>query len=226
MRSICGFLIVNLRLYSQDGVFAISNPIHHVVNTSPTAIQTRSTIFRGRKGGHILKPSSPDPVQATDLATIVAILRKRAEQVEVELPKDEAFYIAYNILPSVRAFELTLNRLRAHSAATGTQITLAFTQQVLKERIEAEAREAVDLILQRKRSEQSGAKQPKIKPHDLPAADRDFVFLLLKTGDRRKVTHVRHVLEVNLRERERETLARRDPYERELERRTKKRKQA
>ena len=56
------------------------------------------------------------------------------------------------------------------------------------------------------------------------AADRSFVFCLLKTREGRKISRVRQELEVNMREREREQLARRDAYERELERRAKKRK--
>jgi hypothetical protein len=55
--------------------------------------------------------------------------------------------------------------------------------------------------------------------------DRDFVFLLLKTRAERNTSRVRHELEVNMRESEREQLARRDAYERALERRAKRRKQ-
>jgi hypothetical protein len=57
------------------------------------------------------------------------------------------------------------------------------------------------------------------------AADRRFVFCLLKTRDERKTSRVRHELEVNMRESEREQLARRDAYERALERRAKRRNQ-
>jgi hypothetical protein len=166
----------------------------------------------------MLRPSSPDPVQATDLETIVAILRKQAQQANVKLPKDEAFYIALDIQSSVRALELTLKGRTAHPAFAGTQITLAYTQQLLKEVIEAQAREAVDLLRQKQLALLYGAKQPEARPYDLPPADRDFVFLSLKIRQGRKISQVRRVLEVNMRERERESLARRDPYERYLER--------
>ena len=55
-------------------------------------------------------------------------------------------------------------------------------------------------------------------------ADRPFVSCLLKRGEERKIIRVRQELRVNMREREREQLASLDAYERELERRSKKRK--
>jgi len=55
-------------------------------------------------------------------------------------------------------------------------------------------------------------------------ADRSFVFCLLKTREGRAISRVRQEFEVNMRECEREQLARRDAYERELERRAKKQK--
>jgi hypothetical protein len=71
---------------------------------------------------------------------------------------------------------------------------------------------------------QRATKEAEIRRHDPTAADRPFVFCLLKTRDERKTNRVRHEFEVNMRESEREQLARRDAYERELERRAKKRK--
>jgi hypothetical protein len=56
------------------------------------------------------------------------------------------------------------------------------------------------------------------------ASDHDFVFCL-QTRDGRNNRRVRHEPEVNMRESERERLARWDAYERGLERRAKTRKQ-
>ena len=63
------------------------------------------------------------------------------------------------------------------------------------------------------------------KEADPNAADRHSILWLLNPRYERKTSRVRHELEVNMREREREQLARRDAYERELERLAKKRKQ-
>jgi hypothetical protein len=78
--------------------------------------------------------------------------------------------------------------------------------------------------LQKMPTEQRGAKEAKIRRQDPAAADRHFVFCLLKTRDGRKTSRVRHELEVNMRESERQRLARRDAYERDLERRARKNK--
>ncbi len=168
--------------------------------------------------------SVPNLIQTPDLDAIVAILRKKAERVKVKLPTDAALYIAQNVRSNARALRGALVRLIAHSSLTGTAITLANTQRVLKNFIDGQAREVTAYPLRELLSQQFGRNEAKIK-RDPIAADSDFVFLLLKTQGGRKTSRVRHELEVNMRESERERLARRDAYERELERRVKKRKQ-
>ena len=168
--------------------------------------------------------SVPNLIQPPHLEAIVATLRKRAEQMEVTLPTDVALYIAQNVRSNARALELALIRLIAYSSLTGTEITLASTQRVLKNFIEAQPRKVTNYSLQELISHQFGTKEAKSK-RDPIAADSDVVFWLLKTQDGRKISRVRHELEVNMRESERGRLARRDVYERELERRDKKRKQ-
>lgn len=71
-----------------------------------------------------------------------------------------------------------------------------------------------------------GTKEARIRPQDPTAADRDFFICLLGTRGDRRTSRVRLELQVNMRESERERLARRDAYEREMERRAKKRKRA
>jgi hypothetical protein len=68
------------------------------------------------KGGSVLKESASNLIQPTELETIVAILRKRVEQVKVMLPKDVAFDIAQNVRSNARTLDLGLNRLMAHSS--------------------------------------------------------------------------------------------------------------
>jgi hypothetical protein len=81
----------------------------------------------------------------------------------------------------------------------------------------------------RKRAEQERVRLPTHVALHIPQNVRSnptaAVFCLLKTRDERKTSRVRHELEVNMRESEREQLARRDAYERALERRAKGRKQ-
>ena len=73
-----------------------------------------------------------NPIRTPDLETRVAILRKRAEQDKVILPEDVALYIAQNVRSNASALEGALIRLLARSSLIGTDITLNYTKQVLK----------------------------------------------------------------------------------------------
>jgi len=168
--------------------------------------------------------SVPNPIQAAELERMVAVLRKRAEQAKVTLPKDVAFYLAQNIRSSTRALEGPLLRLIAHASMTGTAITLTYTRQVLKYFIHAQSHKAPVDYFSNMPPEQSGTIEANIRRQDRVASAHDFVFYL-QTRDGRNNRQVRHELEVNMRESERERLARWDAYERGLERRAKTRKQ-
>ena len=170
--------------------------------------------------------SLPNRIQTPDLEAIVAVLRKRAEQLEMTLPRDVALYIAQNLRSNQRKLELALASLAAHSSMTGTAITLSYTQRVLKNFIDPQARTLTVDPFQKLPSQQFGTQEAKTILQDPIVAESHFVLGLLKTHDGRKTRRVRHELEVNMRESEREGLARRDGYERELERRAKKRKPA
>ncbi len=181
------------------------------------------------KGGHVGEESVPNLIQSPELERMVAILRKRAEQAKVTLPKDVAFYLAQNLRSSTRALEGALLRLMAHSSLSGTAITLTYTQRVLKHFIDAQAHKALVDSFLKMPPEQRGTTEAKIRCEDWVASDRaatvrNFVFCL-QTREGRKNRRVRHELEVNMRESERERLARWDAYERGLERRAKRRKQ-
>lgn len=170
----------------------------------------------------MLEENVPDLIQTTSLETIVAALRKRAEQVKVTLPQDRAFYIAHNIQSNARVWELLFKRHMAHSTVNGTQTSLViYVQRILRDLIEKEARAAVDLL----RKRQFGEQETEVGHLDSTVADQDFVVCLLETR-KRTSSLVKHELEVNMREHERGGLARRDAYERESECRAKKRRQA
>src|ERR1019366_3215415 len=79
-------------------------------------------------------------IQPPDLETKVAILQKKAESEQVQLPTDVALYVASNVRTNVRELEGALIRLMAHSSLIGAEITLPYTQQVLKNFIDSQAR--------------------------------------------------------------------------------------
>src|ERR1700726_164694 len=102
-------------------------------------------------------------IQPPDLETKVAILQKKAEQEKVTLPTDVALYVASNIRSHVRELEGALIRLVAHSSLIGAEITLPYTQQVLKNFIDSQARKVTIESIQKAVAEQFGLRLVEIK---------------------------------------------------------------
>ena len=71
-------------------------------------------------------------IQPPDLETKMAILDKKAEIEGVALPEDVRVYIATKTKANVRELEGALVKLMAYSSVTGSPISLAMAQQVLK----------------------------------------------------------------------------------------------
>ena len=71
-------------------------------------------------------------IQPPDLETKVAILRKKAENENISLPNDVAFFLASQIDSNVRVLEGSLIRIGAFSSLTQTAIDIHMTREVLK----------------------------------------------------------------------------------------------
>jgi chromosomal replication initiator protein len=102
-------------------------------------------------------------IQPPDLETKVSILQKKAEQERVTLPTEVALFIAQNIRSNVRELEGALIRLVAHSSLIGAEITLPYTQQVLKNFIDSQARKVTIESIQKAVAEQFGLRLVEIK---------------------------------------------------------------
>lgn len=74
-------------------------------------------------------------IESPELETRVAILNKKAQRVNVELPDQVSFFIAKRFRSNVRELEGALNRVLANSNLTGQPITLEFAQASLKDLI-------------------------------------------------------------------------------------------
>lgn len=72
-------------------------------------------------------------VQPPELETRVAILINKAEQNNIDLPHEVAFFIAKRIRSNVRELEGALKRVIANAHFTGSAITLEFVQEALKD---------------------------------------------------------------------------------------------
>ena len=87
-------------------------------------------------------------IQPPDLETKMAILDKKAEMESVALPVEVRNYIATKSKSNVRELEGALIKLIAYSGVTGSSITLAMAQQVLKYMIpNQERRITMDSVL-------------------------------------------------------------------------------
>jgi len=102
-------------------------------------------------------------IQPPDLETKVAILQKKAENEQVQLPTDVALFIASNVRTNVRELEGAMTRLVAWCNLNHTEITLATTQQCLKQYIDMQVRKITIESIQRAVAEQFGMKVVDLK---------------------------------------------------------------
>jgi len=72
-------------------------------------------------------------VEPPELETRVAILLKKAQEMEVDLPSDVAFFIAKRIRSNIRELEGALRRVVANSRFTGREIDVDFVREALKD---------------------------------------------------------------------------------------------
>ena len=72
-------------------------------------------------------------IEPPELETSVAILKRKANEDDVELPDEVAFLMAQRIRSNVRELEGALRRVIASSRFTGQPITMEFTREALRD---------------------------------------------------------------------------------------------
>ncbi|MGA2351176.1 MAG: chromosomal replication initiator protein DnaA [Terracidiphilus sp.] len=102
-------------------------------------------------------------IQPPDLETKVAILQKKAENEQVQLPTDVALFVASNVRTNVRELEGALVRLIAWCQLNRLEITLPSTQQCLKQFIDMQVRKITIEAIQRAVSENFGMRVSDLK---------------------------------------------------------------
>ena len=79
-------------------------------------------------------------IEPPELETSVAILMKKASLESINLPEEVAFFIAKRIRSNVRELEGALRRVVANSQFTGSEITLGFAKEALKDLLSLQER--------------------------------------------------------------------------------------
>ena len=79
-------------------------------------------------------------IEPPELETSVAILMKKASIESVDLPEEVAFFIAKRIRSNIRELEGALRRVVANSQFTGSEITLEFAKEALKDLLSMQER--------------------------------------------------------------------------------------
>jgi chromosomal replication initiator protein len=87
-------------------------------------------------------------IQAPDLETKAAILRKKAQAEGVQIPDEVSLFIATNVKSNVRELEGYLVRIVAYASLTNQDITLDLAREVLKELVNGDKAITIPRILE------------------------------------------------------------------------------
>ncbi len=82
----------------------------------------------------------PVCIEPPELETRVAILQKKAEEANIDLPSEVAFFIAKRIRSNIRELEGAFRRVMATANFTGLPITLDFAKEALRDLIALQER--------------------------------------------------------------------------------------
>ena len=82
----------------------------------------------------------PVCIEPPELETRVAILQKKAEEANANLPSEVAFFIAKRIRSNIRELEGAFRRVLATANFTGSSITLEFAKEALRDLIALQER--------------------------------------------------------------------------------------
>ena len=80
-------------------------------------------------------------IEPPELEMRVAILKKKAEEINITLPDDVAFFVAKQISSNVRELEGALNRIVAMSNFSGRAIDISLTKESLRDLIAVRGRQ-------------------------------------------------------------------------------------
>ncbi len=146
-RSVDALLIDDIQFFankdrSQEEFFHTFNALlegnHQVILTSdkyPKEITGVEERLKSRFGWGLTVAIEPP-----ELETRVAILQRKADESNVHLPDEVAFFIAKRLRSNVRELEGALNRVIANANFTGRPITIDFVKEALRDLLALQAK--------------------------------------------------------------------------------------
>jgi chromosomal replication initiator protein len=123
-------------------------------------------------------------IQAPDLETKVAILRKKAEAERVEMSENVTLFIASKVKTNIRELEGSLIRLIAYASLTGRDIDLPLAQEVLKDLLHSEEKPITIEMIQKFVADHYSVKLSELKAKNnskAVAVPRQIAMYLTKT---------------------------------------------
>jgi chromosomal replication initiator protein len=90
-------------------------------------------------------------LQPPDVETRLAILRKKEKLLRVELPAEISSFLAQRIRTNIRRLEGAFVRVASYASLTGKPVTLEIVETLLREILQEEGRQAINIELIQKR---------------------------------------------------------------------------
>ena len=106
-------------------------------------------------------------IEPPELETRVAIMQRKAELLQIDLPNDVAFFIGKRIRSNIRELEGALRRVIANAQFTGSAITLDFAKEALHDLLALQ-----DKLITIDNIQKTAAEYFKIRVSDLLSARR------------------------------------------------------
>jgi chromosomal replication initiator protein len=123
-------------------------------------------------------------IQAPDIETKVAILRKKAEAERVEIPENVALFIASKVRTNIRELEGSLIRLIAYASLTGRDIDLPLAQEILRDLLQSDDKPVTMEMIQKFVADKYNVKLAELKAKNnakAVAVPRQIAMYLTKT---------------------------------------------